>query len=290
MNSSTSTPIVCVYCGNPVDALAMSCPNCGAVLKRRLSASDSGWNEAAPIKDMSRLRVGNSTCQIEGLYVPVADFNLDAADSVYFAHHTVLWKDPQVEIKRMPMAGGWKRMMAGLPVVMTSAHGPGHIAFSKDDPGEIIALPLTAGQSIDVREHMLLVATGNVVYDYFQTHVWYTTRPDKDIEWNYPVGAYMDRFTAGAGNHGLVLLHAGGNVFVRTLQAGQTLLINPHALIYKDVSVRMTLDVQYFTGMLNMSRRVLWVRLTGPGKVAIQSAYAPLEDENNVILDKSPEF
>ncbi len=97
-------------------------------------------------KDMAKLQFGNSFCQIEGMYVPVADMNLSAEDSVYFTHHVLLWKDPQVNITTMSLAGAWKRMFAGMPLIMTQAQGPGHIAFSQDAPGELIALPLQPGQ------------------------------------------------------------------------------------------------------------------------------------------------
>lgn len=235
---------------------------------------------------MARLRVGSSTCQIEGLYVPVADFNLAAGDSVYFAHHVLLWKDVQVEIKRMPLQGGFTRMMAGLPLVMTEAHGPGHVAFSRDEPGEMIALPLEPGHAIDVREHLLLAATSNVHYTWFDTFVWYSTQNGNDTEFHYPAGKYMDRFTA-LEQPGLLLLHAAGNVFIRHLAEGQTLLIKPTALVYKDRSVSMALDLQYPTGYRWRGHRLMWLHLTGPGRVAIQSAYEPVEDQGRAISGQS---
>jgi uncharacterized protein (AIM24 family) len=282
VDPSNRANVRCNHCGAVIDSSNLNCPGCGATVKRATKPSASGWTELPPIKDMARLRVGSSTCQIEGIYVPVADFNLAAGDSVYFAHHTLLWKDPQVEIKRMPLSGGFTRMLAGLPIVMTEAHGPGHIAFSRDEPGEMIALPLQHGESIDVREHLLLAATHNVHYTWFDTFVWYSTQRGNESEFHYPAGQYMDRFTA-LEKPGLLLLHAGGNVFVRQLAAGQTLLIKPTALVYKDRSVSMTLDVQYPTGYQWAGHRLMWLHLTGPGRVAIQSAYEPVEDEGRAI-------
>ena len=127
-------------------------------------------------------------------------------------------------------------MMAGMPLIMTQAHGPGHIAFSRDCPGEMIALPLQPGQSIDVREHLFLVATGDVSYDWFPTNIWFTTKEGDETETHYPIGMYMDRFTAHG--PGLLLLHAGGNVFVRTLAPGQTILVKPTAFLFKDPRCR----------------------------------------------------
>lgn len=272
----------CKYCGAVIDSSYLYCPGCGATVERSEKPTNSGWTELPPIKDMARLRVGSTTCQIEGIYVPVADFNLAAGDSVYFAHHVLLWKDPQVGIKRMAMTGALTRMLAGLPVVMTEAHGPGHIAFSRDEPGEMIALPLQSGQEIDVREHLLLAATSNVNYNWFDTFVWYSTQRGSETEFHYPAGRYMDRFTA-LEKPGLLLLHAGGNMFVRQLAAGQSLLVKPTALVYKDRSVSMAMQVQYPTGYLWAGHRLMWLQLTGPGRVAIQSAYEPVEDEGRVI-------
>jgi len=53
--------------------------------------------------------------------------------------------DPKVNISTMSMKGGWRRMFAGMPLIMTQAQGPGHIAFSKDDR-KVIALPLQPGR------------------------------------------------------------------------------------------------------------------------------------------------
>ena len=58
-------------------------------------------------------------------------------DSIFFEHHILLWKDPSVTITAKVMQGLGKRMLAGLPVFVTEAHGPGKIAFSRDTPGQI---------------------------------------------------------------------------------------------------------------------------------------------------------
>jgi len=68
--------------------------------------TESGWSKLPGRKDMAKLQFGDSFCQIEGLYVPVADMNLAAPDSVYFTHHVLLWKDPH--IKHYDHAAGWR--------------------------------------------------------------------------------------------------------------------------------------------------------------------------------------
>src|SRR5258708_30406461 len=169
---------------------------------------------------MARIQFGRSYSQTEGASVPAAASTPPAGDGVYFAHHLLLWKEAGVQVTAMQMRGGWKRMFAGLPLVMTQAQGPGHIAFSRDAAGEVVALPIQPGTAVDVREHLFMVATGNVAYDWFSTNIWFSTRSGDENETHYPVGMFMDRFTAPQ-SPGLLLLHAAGNVFVRELSANQ---------------------------------------------------------------------
>ena len=42
----------------------------------------------------------------------------------------------------MNTSGGMKRMLGGMPHVLSVAHGPGRIAFSRDAAGEVVVLPL----------------------------------------------------------------------------------------------------------------------------------------------------
>jgi len=136
MSATPSAPVsgrsyTCNWCGLVSDGTALSCPACGATVNVKEIVTPTGWIELPGRKDMAKLQIGNSSCQIEGLYVPVADFNLAKGDGVYFAHHVLLWKELSVNITMMSMKNAWKRAFAGLPIFMTQAHGPGHIAFSR---------------------------------------------------------------------------------------------------------------------------------------------------------------
>jgi uncharacterized protein (AIM24 family) len=289
--AALGVPSRCEWCGADISATELACPRCGATVKAPKIQTQSGWAELPGRKDMAKLQFGDSFCQIEGLYVPVADVNLGGTDSIYFTHHVLLWKDPQVNVTTMPLASGWKRMFAGLPLIMTQAQGPGHIAFSRDAPGEMIALPLQPGQEVDVREHLFMLATHSVTYDWFSTDVWYTTGSGDDQETHYPVGMFMDRFSAPQ-TPGLLLLHAAGNVFVRDLAPGQTILVKPTALIFKDPSVQMQLHFEhpragFRLGWGSWSNRYYWLRLWGPGRVAVQSVFEHMEGEGRYLNDCS---
>jgi uncharacterized protein (AIM24 family) len=273
----TGANYVCRFCRQPSDPSGVSCPNCGAPVDLRDVVSESGWQEQPAIRDMARIQFGTSTAQIEGIYVPVVDFNLQPPGWVYFSHHSLLWAEPTVQMQAMPMKGGWKRMRAGLPLVMMQASGPGHLALSDDAPGEVVALPLGVGQGIQVREHRFLAATGSVKYDWQQSGIWFTTGTGDDTEYHYPFGMYVDNFHAEE-SPGLLLLHSPGNSFIRDLQAGETICIQPSSLLYKDLTVGMALHLEYPRASgLNWGRsyqyRQVWLRLWGPGRVAVQSVF-----------------
>ena len=67
---------------------------------------------------------------------------------VYFEHHILLWKDPKVTIGVKSLAGTFKRILSGMPIFMTEAHGPGHIAFSRDGVGHVWGMHLKQGEAI----------------------------------------------------------------------------------------------------------------------------------------------
>ena len=162
--TGASSGYTCPYCRLSSDASGPACPNCGAPVNTRELRDDEGWIEQPPIRDMARIQAGRSQCQITGTYVPVAEMNLAPGDQVYFSHHVLLWADPATQLAVRPMAKAWDRRRAGMPLVMMEATGPGRIAFSDDDPGELIAVPLEKGQSMDVAEHHFLLATASVDY------------------------------------------------------------------------------------------------------------------------------
>ena len=289
--SASSAPASrCSWCGTPLAAAVLSCPGCGGKVTEMGVSTHSGWLQLPGRKDMAKLQFGQSTCQIEGIYVPVADMSLAAGDSIYFSHHVLLWKDATIRIDTMPLRGAWKRMFAGMPLIMAQAAGPGHIAFSHDTPGELIAVPIHPGQSVDVREHLFLTATSNVAYDWFNTNIWFSTKSGNDTETHYPLGAFMDRFS-GSVQPGLLLLHAAGNVFVRTLAHGESMLVKPTSLIFKDPTVQMHLHFERpqvgFTSWGSWSNRYLWLRVVGPGRVAVQSSFKQIEGETRYITNFS---
>src|SRR5215475_11373323 len=128
----------CPWCQSLNEKSALTCGACGAPLDASNLVSESGWREAPRLRDMTEIQFGSSTCQVEGEIVPVAEINLGAGDSIFFEHHVLLWKDDATRMSVLPLTGGVKRALAGMPFIISVAHGPGRIAFSRDATGELV--------------------------------------------------------------------------------------------------------------------------------------------------------
>jgi uncharacterized protein (AIM24 family) len=175
--------------------------------------------------------IDDMTIKVEGELVPAVDVELGARQSVYFEHHIMLWKQPNVQLGIMGIQNAAKRFFAGLQIFISTARGPGNIAFSREAPGQIVALRITPGMAIDVREHQFLLASSNVGYDFY----WQQGLANIFFSRS---GLFIDRFTAQQGE-GILLLHGYGNVFEKTLRPGEMLDVEPGAWLWKDASVQM---------------------------------------------------
>jgi len=228
------------------------------------------------------LRIADITISIDGELVPVVDIMLGNQMSIYFEHHILLWKHPGVQLGFKSLKGAARRLFAGLQVFITEAQGPGNIAFSRDSVGQIVALRLQRGQTVEVREHQFLMATGNVDYNF--TFV----KGAANILFS-STGLFIDQFTASS-NEGLVLLHGYGNVFEKTLAPGESLDVEPGAWLWKDPSVQMTTvtvagsqrggGLLGAIGGLMAGSSIILNRFTGPGRIGLQSmTYHPPQAE-----------
>jgi uncharacterized protein (AIM24 family) len=213
------------------------------------------------------------TVKVEGELVPVADIELGRQQTIYFEHHILLWKQPNVTLGFMGVRNAGKRFFAGLQIFISTAQGPGNVAFSRDAPGQIVALRLQPGQSVDVREHQFLFATSNVDYDFY----WQQGLANVLFS---RTGLFIDRFTSRQGE-GLLLLHGYGNVFEKTLAPGDVLDVEPGAWLWKDANVRMetvsVLQSQGGGGLLGAlgamvgGSALMLNRFYGPGRIGMQS-------------------
>jgi uncharacterized protein (AIM24 family) len=211
-----------------------SCDRCGAPLDARERVSDSGWRQAPKLRDLTEVHFGSSTVQVDQGTVPVAELTLDPADSAYFEHHVMLWKDDSVPMSVMSTPGGMQRMLGDMPFVLSVAHGPGRLAFSRDAAGGLVVLPIEPGMELELRGHAMLLASGTLSYSFTKVGGMKTMLMAG-------TGMYLDKFVATE-TPGLLIVHGYGNVFERTLAAGESVHLEPGGFLYKDASVTMEIQ------------------------------------------------
>jgi uncharacterized protein (AIM24 family) len=208
------------------------------------------------------------TYHVDGELVPALTVELSDGQSIYFEHHILLWKHPSVVIGVRPMKGMLKRMVAGIQIFVTEATGHGQIAFSRDGAGHVFGMHLQRGQSMHVREHQFLAATGNIDYTFERV------KGVANMLFG-GTGFFIDKFHASDGD-GILWLHGYGNVFERVLAPGEQIDVEPGGWLYKDPTVRMDTNVQRLSTGLLAGMNLITNRFTGPGRLGIQSMYLHL--------------
>jgi uncharacterized protein (AIM24 family) len=124
---------------------------------------------------------------------------------------------------------------------------------------------LHPGMRLDVREHAFVLASNHIAYSYVRV------KGLRNILFGGQ-GMFMDQFVT-TNLPGLLVLHGYGNVFERRLAPGESILVEPGAFLYKDTTVTMQVEWQRFSGGLFSGVGMNLVRMTGPGRLGIQSMY-----------------
>jgi uncharacterized protein (AIM24 family) len=205
------------------------------------------------------------TYHISGELVPQLQVELGGT-TVFFEHHVLLWKLPDVKIELRKIAGGVKRKIAGGDFFVTRAVGQGRVAFSRDAPGQMLAHHLRHGEGIDVREHQFIAATDDLEFTFERV---------QGIR-NMLLGGsgfFIDKFRATEGD-AIVWIHGNGNVMQVTLDDGEQIDVEPGGWLYKDPSVKLESHSAGLTaGLFGGGEKLTWNRFTGPGRVGIQTMF-----------------
>ncbi len=292
---SSAEQYVCHYCRSTAPLTERgTCRHCGASAHVGELVSDSGWVELPGAADMAEIQFGRSRVQIAGNVVPVADFKLDGGETIWFPPHKLAFVESGVSLaQHQDGKGFWTRSAAGMPRYLTQASGTGHVALSDNHPGEIVSLPLPPNAGIWAKSHVFLAASLDIQYSPVQNGLWLKKRIRKannevEYETEWPLGYFDDVFFTKE-TPGLLLLHSPGNTMFRDLAPNETVFVKPDALLYRDLSVRPYLIVEYphtpFRVWWSHENRHTWLSLTGPGRVAISSKYEEEHDDKGTLVD-----
>ncbi|RYD59753.1 MAG: TIGR00266 family protein [Sphingomonadales bacterium] len=219
--------------------------------------------------------------EIKGQELQFVEIELDPGESAVAEAGALVWKDASVGMTTVfgdgsanqggggfmgKLLGAGKRLITGESLFTTvfthNGSGKARVAFSAPVPGAIVPLKLSdiGGSLICQKDAFLAAAKGVSIGIQFQRKI-------------------MTGFFGGEGfimqkleGDGWVFVQFGGAIVERTLAAGEQLHVDTGCLAAYTPSVDF--DLETAGGVKNMvfgGEGVFFARLTGPGKVWIQS-------------------
>lgn len=213
--------------------------------------------------------------KITGETLPVLEIALEPGDTVVAEPGEFSWMTQNVVLNTTPLAAGAKglfgilgRALAGGGIFMTeysAQGGTGLVAFAAKIPGHIVEVEVPAGRGFMIHRHGFLAATHGV---------------QLQMGFQRSLGAGI------FGGDGFVLQHLtgpctawvelGGATVTYDLGPGEVLQVHPgHVGMFED---SVNFDVTLLRGIRNMifgGDGLFVSRLTGPGKVWLQSLTLP---------------
>ncbi len=213
--------------------------------------------------------------EITGTTMPVLQMQLDPGDRIVAEPGEFSWMTENIELNTTTQTAGAQgifsilgRALSGGGLFMTeytAVGGPGMVAFAAKVPGSIHQVDIAAGHSYMIHKHGFLCATEGV---------------QLSIGFQRALGAGL------FGGNGFILqrvagpctafVELGGECVVYDLPAGQSLLVHPgHIGMFQET---VGFDITLMRGIRNAlfgADGLFIARLTGPGKVWLQSLTVP---------------
>jgi uncharacterized protein (TIGR00266 family) len=212
---------------------------------------------------------------ISGTTMPVLQIQLEPGERIVAEPGEFSWMTENIELHTTTQTAGARglfsvlgRALAGGGLFMTeysAQGGPGMIAFSAKVPGTIHNVEIGPGHSYMIHKHGFLCATEGA---------------QLQIGFQRGLGAGL------FGGNGFILqqlsgpctafVELGGECVMYDLPAGQTILVHPgHIGMFQDT---VNFDITFMRGIRNVffgGDGLFIGRLTGPGKVWLQSMTVP---------------
>jgi uncharacterized protein (AIM24 family) len=213
--------------------------------------------------------------KITGQTLPVLEIGLERGDMIIAEPGEFSWMTQTVQMNTTAMTAGANglfgvlgRAFAGGGLFMTeftAPAGPGLVAFAAKIPGSIVEVPVSPGQSYLIHKHGFLCATYGV---------------ELGLGFQRSLGAgifggdgfKMQRLSGSC----TAWVELGGEVITYDLNPGETISVHPgHVGMFSE---SINFDVTLLPGIKNMffgGDGIFVARLTGPGKVWLQSLTLP---------------
>ena len=213
--------------------------------------------------------------KITGETLPVLEIGLEAGDKIVAEPGEFSWMTQTVQMNTTPMAAGAKgifgvlgRALSGGGLFMTeftAPGGPGLVAFAAKVPGSIMAMTVAPGQGYLIHRHGFLCATEGV-----ELAIGFQRSLGGGIFGGD--GFIMQRLSGSC----TAWVELGGEVITYDLAPGESLMVHPgHVGMFSE---SINFDVTLLPGIRNMffgGDGLFVARLTGPGKVWLQSLTLP---------------
>jgi uncharacterized protein (TIGR00266 family) len=206
-----------------------------------------------------------------GTTMPVLEFLLEHNDAIISEAGELSWMSPNVQMTtHTQFAGGGgffgaiKRLAGGGSLFMTEYRamgGPGELAFATRVPGHIVPVEVAPGYDYFLHRHGFLCATEGVMLS---------------VGFQQSLGAGIfggDGFLLQkVGGQGTAWLELSGELVVRDLRPGETLLVHPgHVGAFQaSVSFQITM-VRGIKNLIFGGDGIFLAQLTGPGRIWLQT-------------------
>ncbi len=209
--------------------------------------------------------------RIQGTTMPVLDVQLDPNESVFSESGELSWMTASIQMTTHTQMGGGgglfgvlKRVAGGGSIFMTEYRAvqyPGEVSFATKVPGHIVPVQVAPGQEYLVHRHGFLCATPQVTIS-----VGFQQSLGAGI---FGGSGFLLQRVAG---YGMAWLELSGELIMKNLAPGETLLVHPGHVGAFQASVNF--QITTVPGIKNLifgGDGIFLGVLTGPGTVWLQT-------------------
>lgn len=209
--------------------------------------------------------------RIQGTTMPVLDVQLDSNESVFSESGELSWMTASIQMTTHTQMGGGgglfgvlKRVAGGGSIFMTEYRAvqyPGEVSFATKVPGHIVPVQVAPGQEYLVHRHGFLCATPQVTIS-----VGFQQSLGAGI---FGGSGFLLQRVAG---YGMAWLELSGELIMKNLAPGETLLVHPGHVGAFQASVNF--QITTVPGIKNLifgGDGIFLGVLTGPGTVWLQT-------------------